>query len=155
MSTPLIHTEQRLIPRLIDITITALAWFGFIFLFVKGFLDMIHRAPNMGPIPFRMYILAGLTTLALYAAIAAFNAIVLIVWAKYNQVRFQVERRGHRPHLDDDELANSMEMTPEMIAQLKAGSCLTLYNDEHGQLLDVKEGLQLPSVAPVVNLRRG
>ncbi|CCV46479.1 poly-beta-1,6-N-acetyl-D-glucosamine biosynthesis protein PgaD [Yersinia enterocolitica] len=155
MSAPLIHTEQRLLPRFIDIIITALAWFGFIFLFVKGFLDMIHRAPNMGPIPFRMYILAGLTTLALYAAIAAFNAIVLIVWAKYNQIRFQVERRGHRPHLDDDELADSMEMTGEMIAQLKAGSCLTLYNDEHGQLLEVKEGLQLPEVAPVVNLRRG
>ncbi|CFR20956.1 poly-beta-1,6-N-acetyl-D-glucosamine biosynthesis protein PgaD [Yersinia kristensenii] len=155
MSTLLIHTEQRLIPRLIDIIITALAWFGFIFLFVKGFLDMIHRAPNMGPAPFRMYILAGLTTLVLYAAIAAFNAIVLIVWAKYNQVRFQVERRGHRPHLDDEELANSMEMSSEVIAQLKAGSCLTLYNDEHGQLLEVKEGLQLPTVAPVVNLRRG
>ncbi|EEP91549.1 hemin storage system, HmsS protein [Yersinia kristensenii ATCC 33638] len=140
---------------MIDIIITALAWFGFIFLFVKGFLDMIHRAPNMGPAPFRMYILAGLTTLVLYAAIAAFNAIVLIVWAKYNQVRFQVERRGHRPHLDDEELANSMEMSSEIIAQLKAGSCLTLYNDEHGQLLEVKEGLQLPTVAPVVNLRRG
>ncbi|CNI26498.1 MULTISPECIES: poly-beta-1,6-N-acetyl-D-glucosamine biosynthesis protein PgaD [Yersinia] len=155
MSAPLIHTEQRAIPRWIDIIITALAWFGFIFLFVKGFLDMIHRAPNMGPIPFRMYILAGLTTLALYAAIAAFNAIVLIVWAKYNQVRFQVERRGHRPHLNDDELADSLDVSGDMIAQLKAGSCLTLYNDEHGQLLEVKEGLQLPSVAPVVNLRRG
>ncbi|MEQ9721352.1 poly-beta-1,6-N-acetyl-D-glucosamine biosynthesis protein PgaD [Yersinia alsatica] len=155
MSAPLIHTEQRTIPRWIDIIITALAWFGFIFLFVKGFLDMIHRAPDMGPIPFRVYILAGLTTLALYAAIAAFNAVVLIVWAKYNQVRFQVERRGHRPHLNDDELADSMEMSGSMIAQLKAGSCLTLYNDENGHLLEVKDGLQLPNVAPVVNLRRG
>ncbi|WP_145507004.1 poly-beta-1,6-N-acetyl-D-glucosamine biosynthesis protein PgaD [Yersinia alsatica] len=155
MSAPLIHTEQRTIPRWIDIIITALAWFGFIFLFVKGFLDMIHRAPNMGPIPFRVYILAGLTTLALYAAIAAFNAVVLIVWAKYNQVRFQVERRGHRPHLNDDELADSMEMSGSMIAQLKAGSCLTLYNDENGHLLEIKDGLQLPNVAPVVNLRRG
>lgn len=155
MSTPLIHTEQRLIPRWIDIIITALAWFGFIFLFVKGFLDMIHLAPNMGPVPFRLYILAGMTTLALYAAIAAFNAIVLIVWAKYNQVRFQVERRQHRPHLDDNELADSMGISGEMIAQLKAGSCLTLYNDEHGELLEIKEGLQLPEVAPVVNLRRG
>ncbi|CNH75999.1 poly-beta-1,6-N-acetyl-D-glucosamine biosynthesis protein PgaD [Yersinia pekkanenii] len=155
MNAPLIHTEQRLIPRWIDIIITALAWFGFIFLFVKGFLDVIDRAPNMGPIPFRLYILGGLTTIALYAAIAVFNALVLIVWAKYNQVRFQVERRGHRAHLDDDELANSMEMSNNMIAQLKAGSCLTLYNDEHGQLLEVKEGLQLPIVAPVVNLRRG
>ncbi|CQD33334.1 poly-beta-1,6-N-acetyl-D-glucosamine biosynthesis protein PgaD [Yersinia mollaretii] len=155
MNEPLIHTEQRLIPRWIDIIITALAWFGFIFLFVKGFLDMIDRAPNMGPIPFRLYILSGLTTLALYAAIALFNAVVIIIWAKYNQVRFQVERRGHRPHLNDDELASSMDISGEMVAQLKAGSCLTLYNDEHGQLLDVKEGLQLPSVAPVVNLRRG
>ncbi|CNB18195.1 poly-beta-1,6-N-acetyl-D-glucosamine biosynthesis protein PgaD [Yersinia intermedia] len=155
MSAPLIHTEQRLIPRWIDIIITALAWIGFIFLFVKGFLDIIGREPNMGPIPFRIYIISGLTTLALYLAIAAFNAVVIIIWAKYNQVRFQVERRGHRPHLNDDELASSMELSAEMVAQLKAGSCLTLYNDEHGQLLEVKEGLQLPTVAPVVNLRRG
>ena len=155
MSEPLIHTEQRAIPRWIDIIITALAWVGFIFLFAKGFFDMIGRAPNMGPIPFRLYILSGLTTIALYVAIALFNAVIIIVWAKYNQVRFQVERRGHRPSLDDDELASSMDLSGEMIAKLKAGSCMTLYNDEHGQLLEVKDGLQLPTVAPVVNLRRG
>ncbi|AJJ10890.1 poly-beta-1,6-N-acetyl-D-glucosamine biosynthesis protein PgaD [Yersinia rohdei] len=154
MSEPLIHTEQRAIPRWIDIIITALAWFGFIFLFVKGFVAMLDRAPNMGPIPFRIYILAGLTTLALYVVIAIFNAIVLIAWAKYNQIRFQVERRGHRPHLDDDELADSLDMSGEMIAQLQAGSCLTLYNDDEGQLREIKEGLQLPTVAPVINLRQ-
>lgn len=155
MSTHLIYTEQRRLPRWIDILITVLAWFGFIFLLVRGFLAMIANAPYMGPIPLRIYILSGLTTIALYLAIAAFNAIVLIVWAKYNQVRFQVERRGHRPHLDDDELAISMDISPELIARLKSGACLTLYNDEHGQLLDVKEGLQLPRIAPVINLRQG
>ncbi|EEQ02464.1 hemin storage system, HmsS protein [Yersinia rohdei ATCC 43380] len=121
---------------------------------MKGFVAMLDRAPNMGPIPFRIYILAGLTTLALYVVIAIFNAIVLIAWAKYNQIRFQVERRGHRPHLDDDELADSLDMSGEMIAQLQAGSCLTLYNDDEGQLREIKEGLQLPTVAPVINLRQ-
>ena len=81
MSEPLIHTEQRAIPRWIDIIITALAWIGFIFLFAKGFFDMIGRAPNMGPIPFRLYILSGLTTIALYFAIALFNAVIIILWA--------------------------------------------------------------------------
>lgn len=81
MSTPLIFTEQRLLPRWIDIIITALAWFGFVFLLVRGFLEMISRAPHMGPIPLRIYILSGLTTIALYLAIAAFNAVVLIIWA--------------------------------------------------------------------------
>ncbi|WP_145475777.1 poly-beta-1,6-N-acetyl-D-glucosamine biosynthesis protein PgaD [Yersinia similis] len=155
MSTPLIFTEQRLLPRWIDIIITVLAWFGFIFLLVRGFLEMISRAPHMGPIPLRIYILSGLTTIALYVAIAAFNAVVLIIWAKYNQARFQVERRGHRPGLDDDELASSMALSPELIAQLKGGLCLTLYNDEYGHLLDVKEGLQLPEVATVIHLRQG
>lgn len=37
MSTPLIFTEQRLLPRWIDIIITALAWFGFVFCWCGAF----------------------------------------------------------------------------------------------------------------------
>lgn len=115
MSVFLIYIEQCLLLCLIDIIIIVLVWFGFIFLFVKGFLDMIYCVLNMGLILFRMYILVGLMMLVLYVVIVVFNVIVLIVWVKYNQICFQVECCGYCFYLDDNEFVDSMEMMGEMI----------------------------------------
>ncbi|ANI29012.1 hemin storage system protein [Yersinia entomophaga] len=140
MSAPLIQTEQRLLPKLIDIIITAFAWCGFIYLFVNGLLATVHHAPHAGTIPLHIYLLEGLSTIVIYLLIALFNALVLIAWAKYNQVRWRVERRQHRPHLEDHELASTLSVQAELIAELKGGNNFVLYNDEDGRLVDVKLG---------------
>lgn len=51
MNQPLIFTERRLLPRIIDVLLTAIAWVGFIYLIYKGLITAprIHRIWGCDP----------------------------------------------------------------------------------------------------------
>ena len=52
MNQPLIFTERRLLPRIIDVLLTAIAWVGFIYLIYKGLITALAHSPYMGVRPF-------------------------------------------------------------------------------------------------------
>lgn len=99
MSQPLIFTEQRLLPRIIDVLLTLFAWVGFLYLIYKGLITALAHSPYIGVRPF----FTTLDTVTFYILVALVNGLVLIGWAKYNQFRFRVERRSRRPGLEDRE----------------------------------------------------
>ena len=104
MNQPLIFTERRLLPRIIDVLLTLIAWVGFLYLIYKGLITALAHSPYMGVRPF----FTTLDTVTFYILVALVNGLVLIGWAKYNQFRFRVERRSRRPGLEDHELAESL-----------------------------------------------
>lgn len=130
MSQPLIFTEQRFIPRLIDVILTLIAWVGFSYLIYKGLITALAHSPFMGLRPF----FTTLNTVSFYALVALINGLVLIGWAKYNQLRFRVERRNRKPGLEDNELAVSMHITPELAMELNKGRVLTVFHYENGEI---------------------
>lgn len=136
MKTPLIYTERGWLPRAIDALLTLLAWCGFIWLFAIGLWSILHHAPYSGPRP----LTSGLNTLSLYLAIAAFNALVLIGWAKYNQMRFRTERRSRRPGLKPVEVAQSFAISPRDVALLSSHDVLRVSHDRDGQITHVDAG---------------
>ncbi len=52
MNQPLIFTEQRFLPRAIDVLLTLVAWIGFIYLIYKGLITALTHSPYMGVRPF-------------------------------------------------------------------------------------------------------
>jgi len=82
---PLIFTEQRLLPKFIDLVLTLVAWLGFGYLIYLGLIKALTENAFLGPRPFE----STLVTLALYFIIALVNGLILIMWAKYNQFRFR------------------------------------------------------------------
>lgn len=80
MNQPLIFTERRLLPRIIDVLLTAIAWVGFIYLIYKGLITALAHSPYMGVRPF----FTTLDTVTFYILVALVNGLVLIGWAKYN-----------------------------------------------------------------------
>lgn len=134
MKTPLIITERGWLPRLVDILLTVIGWCGFVWLFVHGLLALVKAAPWSGPRP----LTSELNTLTLYAAIGVFNALVLIGWAKYNQLRFRVERRSRRPGLRPLEVAQSFAITPSEVATLSSHDVLRVHHNEQGHITDVE-----------------
>ena len=52
MSQPLIFTERRLLPRIIDVLLTIFAWVGFLYLIYKGLITALAHSPYMGVRPF-------------------------------------------------------------------------------------------------------
>ncbi|CDL85133.1 poly-beta-1,6-N-acetyl-D-glucosamine biosynthesis protein PgaD [Xenorhabdus szentirmaii] len=135
MKEPLIFTEQRRIPRLIDIVLTLLIWSGFIYLFAAGLANHPHIGPKFLPSDFT----AEMNAITLYIAIAAFNALLLIGWAKYNQYRFQVERRRHRPALTHAEVAKSFILKQDLLDVLRQSKVSSITYDNHGHIIDINE----------------
>lgn len=130
MSQPLLFTERRLLPRIIDVLLTLIAWVGFIYLIYKGLINALAHSPYMGVRPF----FTSLDTVTFYILVALINGLVLIGWAKYNQYRFRVERRSRRPGLEHHELAESMRITPELAMELNKGRVMTVHHHENGEI---------------------
>lgn len=130
MNQPLIFTEQRLLPRLLDAALTVVAWLGFSYLIFAGLLVALAQSPNTGVRPF--YSTYG--TVMLYLAVALLIGAVLIGWAKYNQHRFRVERRRRRPGLEKHEVAASFSITPELALELSKARVLTLAHYDTGAI---------------------
>lgn len=133
MSHALIVTERRLLPRLFDSLMTLIAWVGFIWLIHHGVVSILHVQQEEG------INLLGMTfrTLALYMLFAMVNSLFLILWAKYNQRRFRVERRTRRPDFSDEQLAAYFGLSPEVLAQLNQSHIAVVSYNDAGTALEV------------------
>ena len=156
MMQPLIFTEQRLLPRLFDFALTALAWGALGYLIYFDLVKDVELHPHTGPRPFY----STLGTISLYFLVAVLNGVALIAWAKYNQFRFRVERRKRRPELEQGELAESFEISPALVAELNSSRVQTVYHDRHGKITRVAvdrtiaDGLPPPNAAEPLLLAR-
>jgi biofilm PGA synthesis protein PgaD len=131
MNQPLIFTERRPLPRVLDTLLTLIAWFGFSYLIYNGLMTALAHSPFLGIRPF----FSTLDTVTIYAVIGMLNGLVLIAWAKYNQRRFRgVERRSRRPGLKENELAASLHITSGLAMELNKGRVLTVYHHDNGEI---------------------
>ncbi|MCS2151258.1 poly-beta-1,6-N-acetyl-D-glucosamine biosynthesis protein PgaD [Scandinavium goeteborgense] len=125
----LIFTEQRILPRLLDVLMSVIAWLGFSWLIFKGVVTEITNNAHAGPHPF----FSTVNTLTLYIAVALLNGAMLIFWAKYNQIRFHgVERRQRRPGLERAQLAESFEVPETLLAELAKARVVTVHHSDSG-----------------------
>ncbi len=152
MEHPLVFTEQRALPKFIDTVLTIAAWLGFGYLIYLGLIKALTENAFLGPRPFE----STLVTLALYFVIALVNGLILIMWAKYNQFRFRVERRKRRPALAPTELADSFHITPQLVTELNKARVLTVHHNSLGGIatVDINQGINdnlLP--APLLKLQ--
>lgn len=130
MIQPLIFTEQRLFPRALDVVLTLIAWLGFSYLIYAGLIAALKLSPFMGIRPF----FSTLNTVTFYLAVACINAMALVGWAKYNELRFRTERRKRRPELGRDEVAASFAITPELALEMSKGQVFTLAHYDTGAI---------------------
>ena len=111
-----------------------MAWVGFIYLIYNGLVGYLIHSPYSGLRP----IFTTFNTLTFYALVAIVNGLVLIGWAKYNQLRFRVERRTRRPGLEEKEVADSLRIAPEIALELNKGRVLTVFHNESGEIVNVE-----------------
>lgn len=130
MSQPLIFTEQRLLPRAIDVLLTIFAWIAFLHLIHEGLVVALMEPRHMEVRPF----LTTLDTVTFYIFIALMNGLFLIGWAKYNQFRFKVERRKRRPGCEHHEIAESLQISPSLVMEMSKGKHLTVYHHDSGHI---------------------
>lgn len=130
MIQPLIFTEQQLFPRMLDALLTIVAWLGFSWLIYSGLITAIEHDPFIGTRPFY----TTLSTLSSYLLVACLISLALIAWAKYNQLRFRIERRRRRPELECHEVAASFNITPELALMMSQAQVFTLAHYDTGAI---------------------
>lgn len=131
---PLIYTEQRRVPKVIDYLLTLIAWAGFIWLIYLGVWSTLAsewQTSGEG---------GGLTLikLSLYLCIAALNACLLILWAKYNQRRFCRERRTRTEALPSESLSQHFGLSVDTLAQLSQARIAVVHHNIDGTALKLE-----------------
>lgn len=139
MQQPLIFTERRWFVKFVDALLTLVAWSGFLWLIYGGMVKALISQPLMGPRPFT----SNLSSVVIYLIVAAVYGSILIIWARYNQYRFRVERRSRKPGLANEELAQSFHIPPGVVSELSRGRLLTVHHNVFGSISSVEPRLQL------------
>lgn len=134
MSHPLICTERRILPRLLDTLFTLLAWVGFSWLVGQGLINVLHTQPDTGIRPLAL----NVSTISMYLLIALFNAMLLVLWARYNQRRFAVERRRRAAALPDETLARLGGLPVERLQQMQVTRSMVVNHDAGGSITEVR-----------------
>ncbi|VVM98757.1 hypothetical protein PS862_05300 [Pseudomonas fluorescens] len=132
----IITTRQRPVLIMVDAFFTVLAWAGFLYLLVLGLLPLIASldGPRFGASAYD-----ALGTLQIYLWVAAFNAVVLIGWARYQQRKSKsfAQRRLPAPVVDDLSLSKSFKLTRERLQKLRSPGSMTIHNDHDGDISQV------------------
>ncbi|MGP1684710.1 MAG: poly-beta-1,6-N-acetyl-D-glucosamine biosynthesis protein PgaD [Giesbergeria sp.] len=84
---------------------------------------------------------ATLETLLFYLRVGLVNALILSIWAKYNQIRHGGdERRKSIPVLKDSQLISSFDISSQMLDIFHNNQIVTVLHDESGRISDVAVG---------------
>lgn len=128
MTTPLIYSQQNPFHRAFDIVVTFLAWVFLASLIVSGVHKLLtHETPQW-----------MLEKVIFYLFIAIVVNVMLILWAKYNQFHFRIERRHRQPGLTRNEVAKSLHVLPDNIYIMAQARCMTVSHADNGRINAVK-----------------
>lgn len=136
----LILTERRRWPRLVDAVVTFAAWVLFAYLFANGFIAVLQSKPSAQEHLHFGLLFATVATLATYFVIGLINALVLYVWALYNQFRRRVERRAPIPALTSEQLRSSFDLPVHLLQTLRGNQICSVHNDGDGNIVGVSVG---------------
>lgn len=128
MSHPLIYTELRWLPKLLDVLLTLLAWGGFLWLIYRGFMLTLQESSYFGNNP----ALGTFGSILSYFVLIIIGSLALVFWAKYNQYRYHHERRQRRSGLTLKELAESLEVDQEIMSRAHTARTQIFHHDESG-----------------------
>ena len=113
--------------------LSLLAWIFGISLFYEQFVARSGAAELLDMLPLLLFS-------------ATLPSAALLVWARYNYLRFRgVQRRARRSDVSLEELALYCGLEEETIVLLQNSALLTAEHDEQGKLLEVYPGPLIPA----------
>lgn len=140
----IIKTERSRLARLIDTLLTLAAWALMLWLIAKSLLDVTpaQMQAALPSIQLAKWTAGG--ALGAYLLVALFNALLLISWARYNQLRFarRSARRAFPPTTADD-MHRSFGISAEQLRHLRMTRLATVEHMSDGGIAAVRSSLAL------------
>jgi len=136
----IITTQRTRAGYFLDVLLTALGWLIFFLLFIVGIVAII-RAEMQGPdAPFLPpLLLSSIHTLLSYMVIVVAFAIILMLWAKYNQYRSAGKNRRKPPSpLTRERLCASFSVSDRQIDEMQGERVLRVEHAGDGAILAIQ-----------------
>lgn len=131
----IITTQRSPLFLAIDTTLTALGWVGFFYLFTKGVVAIVssHLDPSHMTVidPF----IPTLHTLAVYLLVIAFNALAIVLWARFRKAIFKdlFGRRG-KSAVDDETVASHFRLSCNQLHEIQESRVTVIYHSNDGDI---------------------
>lgn len=116
----------------IDAALTAIGWLGFLYLLGQGVLTLVNRPGHTLNHSLMTAMLPIVLTLLIYVTIAAFNALLLVVWATYCRSHSRSVRRQATSALDDNTLAAHFSLSRHELHQVQDSRVTIIHLSDGG-----------------------
>jgi len=130
--TILTRTIFRFLRYFVEAFLTALGWILFGFLFAAGVFVILYGETNETDTLFLpSQLLSSIGTILGYGILMVVSAVLLIIWAKYNQHRFAgVDRRKPPAPLSKIQLCNSFSISNSQFDEVHAARVFVVHHDD-------------------------
>lgn len=131
----IITTQRSSIALAIDTALTALGWIGFFYLFTKGVVSILNETYGSAAWPSLERFVPTATTLMAYLLVGAFNALVVVLWARYHKLFFKDTRRTlAQPQVDDDTVALQFQLSCNQLREIQDSRVTVIYHSADGAI---------------------
>lgn len=130
---PIIRTRQARSALIVDTLLTALGWLGFSYLVAAGIAAVISDVDHSLEITLLGNVLPTTQALLLYTTVAAFNAVLLMLWGTYRRRLTREEPHG-AVALDDVLLAERFALSPPQLQDIRLSRSLVIRHADDGEI---------------------
>lgn len=155
----IITTQRTTLALAIDSLLTGLGWIGFFYLFTKGVISIIDGTYDSPGIGFLKPFLPTITTLTAYLLVAAFNTLVIVLWARYHKLSFKNPLERRIPAcVDDDTVASHFHLSTNQLHEIQDSRVTVIYHSNDGAIAHLEtdqlhmQAAQRPSLYDVAKV---
>lgn len=125
MNNLIITTKRSPLRKLFDYLATFVLWILFAFFIFHFLVAMLSGV---------FWESEARNRLQFYFMLAVANAIVLILWAFYNMLRFQKQQYNAALHYNSRQFAQSLGISEELYQQIQNSRKMRVHFNNHGQI---------------------
>ena len=136
--TMVIRSQRTTFRHVVDLIVTLLAWFAFLYLLIRGIWAVgTNQVDGLG-VPFFSRALPSVESLTVYGIAMLVIAVILLLWALYNWSRFHGKtRRSNNGVLPDEALTRNYGIQQSTLSSLRGNSISVIHHTHDGRITSI------------------
>jgi len=145
----IIHTPCSRATSAIDAGMTAIGWAGFAYLASSSILSISMASTLQGDAPSLSLVAPTLETLLIYLTIAAFNALLVVLWGTYHKRLFPPPRKVQARSAPDDAItAADFALSSAQLHDVHGSRITVIHHTDDGEIAALQtDKLRIPPVS--------
>jgi len=135
----IITTRRSLFGLALDTTFTALGWLAFFYLLGRGVLAIVNSQYANPGSAIGDPVSPAISTLISYMLVAALNALVLVLWARFRKTFFRkLVRRRNPISINEETVASHFSLSPVQLHEIQDSRVTVIHHSPDGGIDHLK-----------------